>query len=147
MSLVVICCHSLSLVVTCCTTRYHLLYYSLSLVVIHCATRCDFLSLGVIRCTNRCHSLSLVVPLVASWCTTRLSFYKRSLFWISTELVLFFNLDIKNGYYKKYSLFVWTSFSKFPLAGKKHEIKENGFHWMENPFRPEQNVSQIICFH
>ena len=54
MSLVVICCHSLSFVVTRCTTR--------------CTTRCyslyHSLSLVVIRCTSRCHSLSLDVSLV-----------------------------------------------------------------------------------
>ena len=43
--LAVICCHchSLSCVVTCCTTRYHLLYNSLSFVIT--------------RCTSRCHSM------------------------------------------------------------------------------------------
>ena len=60
------CCHSLSLVVIRCTTRCH----SLSLVITRCTTRCQALSLVVIRCTTRCHSLS-------TWCTTRLSFYKR----------------------------------------------------------------------
>ena len=60
------CCHSLSLVVIRCTTRCH----SLSLVITRCTTRCQALSLVVIRCTARCHSLS-------TRCTTRLSFYKR----------------------------------------------------------------------
>ena len=53
--------HSLSLIVTHCTTRCNSLYYSLSLVVICCTTRCQ-LSLVVIRCHSLYHSLSLVVP-------------------------------------------------------------------------------------
>ena len=56
---VVIHCHYLSFVVTDCTTCCHWLHHSLSLVFI--------------RCTTRCHSLPLFVT-----CTTRLSFYKRS---------------------------------------------------------------------
>ena len=64
LSLVVIRCHSLSLVVP-----------LLSLVVIRCHSLYHSLSLVVTRCTIRCHSLSLVV----TQCTTRLSFYKRSL--------------------------------------------------------------------
>ena len=56
---VVIHCHYLSFVVTGCTTCCHWLHHSLSLVFI--------------RCTTRCHSLPLFVT-----CTTRLSFYKRS---------------------------------------------------------------------
>ena len=79
-------CHLLSFVITCCTTSCHSLWLIVSLVVIHCTTQCHSLSLIVIRC----HSLSFVVPLVVircdslsfdvNWCTTRMSFYKRSLF-------------------------------------------------------------------
>ena len=38
-----------------CTTRYHSWYYSLSLVVICCTTRCHSLSFFVTHCTTRCH--------------------------------------------------------------------------------------------
>ena len=65
---------SLSFAFIRCTTRRHLWYYSLSLVVICCTTRSHSLSLVVILCHSLYHSLSLVV----TWCTTRLSFYKRS---------------------------------------------------------------------
>ena len=72
-------CHSLSFVVTRCTTHCHSLYHSLPLVVplvvTRCTTRCHSLSFVVTHCTTRCHSLSLVV----TRCTTRLSFYKRSM--------------------------------------------------------------------
>ena len=64
-------CHSLSLVAPLFVTRCHLLYQSLSLVVI----RCHSLYHSLLFVVTRCHSLSLVV----SRCTTRLSFYKRSL--------------------------------------------------------------------
>ena len=75
-------CHSLSLaiplavsfVVICCTTRYHLLYHSLSFVVPL-----------VVICY---HSLSFDV----TRCTTRLSFYKRSLFY---NFLLFTSFIIK----------------------------------------------------
>ena len=59
-------CDSLSLVVIRC--------HSLSLVVPHVVTRCHSLSFFV----TRCHSLSLVAPVVVTRCTTRLLFYKRS---------------------------------------------------------------------
>ena len=55
------CCHSLSLVVfvvSCCTTRCHSLYHSLSLVVPIAVTRCTT------RCHSMYHSLSLDVSLV-----------------------------------------------------------------------------------
>ena len=78
-------CHSLSLaiplVVTRCIIRCHLLYHSIPLVV----------PLLVICCTTRCHSLSLVVFDVTR-CTTRLSFYKRSLFY---NFLLFTSFIIK----------------------------------------------------
>ena len=71
LSLFVILYHSLPLIVSRCTTRFHSLYHSLSFVV------------------TRCLSLSLVVPLVVTRCLsiiTRLSFYKRPkyqrFFWI-----------------------------------------------------------------
>ena len=53
-------CHSLSFIVTRCTTRFHSLYHSLSLVVI------------------RCHSMYYSLFFVVIRCTTDLSFYKRS---------------------------------------------------------------------
>ena len=62
------CCHSLSLVVT----RCHSLYHSLSLAVISYHPLYHSLSGVVTRCTTRCHSLS-------TRCSTRLSFYKRSI--------------------------------------------------------------------
>ena len=88
-------CHSLSLVfsrwnflplaVPLVLTRCHLLYHSLSLFVICCATRCHSLS-----------SLSFVAPLVVilghslsfvvTRCTTHLSFYKRSNVSVSLSL-------------------------------------------------------------
>ena len=65
--LVVIHCHSLLFVVT----RCHSSYYSLSLVVIHCATRCRSLSLVVIRCHLLYHSLPLDIPLVCLFINDR----------------------------------------------------------------------------
>ena len=84
LSIIVICYHSLSFVVTCCTTCCHSLsfivicchslyqslpfviicYHSLSFVVTRCTTRCHSLSLVVPLVVIRCHSLSLNVPLV-----------------------------------------------------------------------------------
>ena len=56
LSLVIICCHSLLAVIRC---------HSLSLIVSHCTTRCyslyHLLSFVVIRCHSLYHSLSLVV--------------------------------------------------------------------------------------
>ena len=66
LSLVATYCNSLSIFVTCCYS----LYQSLSLVI----TRCHSLSRIVPLVVTRCHSLSLV----ATRCTTPLSFYKRS---------------------------------------------------------------------
>ena len=68
-SLAVTHCHLLSLFVTD--------FHSLSFVVTRCTTRCrslSLLSLVVPLVVIRCHSLSLVV----TRCTTRLSFYKQS---------------------------------------------------------------------
>ena len=63
-----ICCqslyHSLSFIVTRCTTRC----YSLSFFVIRFTTRCHLLLFVVTRCTTRCHSLLPVVPFVATCC-------------------------------------------------------------------------------
>ena len=72
--LVVIRCHSLSYVITCC----HVLPLLVPLVVTRCITRFHSLypslSLVVIRCHILYHSFSLVV----TRCITRLSFYKGS---------------------------------------------------------------------
>ena len=70
--------HSLSFVVTRCSTRCHSLYHSLTLNVIRFITRCHSLSLVVSLFVICCYSLWLVIPLVVTWCITRLSFYKRS---------------------------------------------------------------------
>ena len=95
-------CHSLSVIVifsywlSFLVIRCHLLHHSLSLAV----------SFVVICCTTRCHSLyhslSFVLPLVVicyhsfsfdvTRCTTRLSFYKRSLFF---NFLLFTSFIIK----------------------------------------------------
>ena len=64
LSLVAICCHSLSLVVLLAVTLSHFLYHSLSFVV----TRCHSLSLVVPLVFTCCHSLPLVVPLVFTGC-------------------------------------------------------------------------------
>ena len=67
-------CHSLSLVLICC--------HSLSFVIPLVVTRCHSLSSVVTCYTTRCHSLyhSLYysLSLVVTRCTTRLPFYKRS---------------------------------------------------------------------
>ena len=68
-------CHSLPFVVTCFITRH-----SLSFVVTRCTTRCHSLYHSLSLVNIRCHSLSLVV----TGCTTRLSFYKRSIVSIKT---------------------------------------------------------------
>ena len=59
-------CHSLLFVIIC--------YLSLSFIVILCHLIYYSLSLVGLRCRSFYHSLSFVV----TWCTTRLSFYKRS---------------------------------------------------------------------
>ena len=64
-----------------CTTRCHSLYHPLWLVVLLVVTFCHSLYHSLSFVVTRCHSLSLVVSLVSlvvTWCTTRLSFYKRS---------------------------------------------------------------------
>ena len=72
LSLLVIWCHRLSLVATCCTTCCHSLYHLLSFVVTRCHLLYHSLSLVVplvvIRCHSLYHSLSLVVPLVVTRC-------------------------------------------------------------------------------
>ena len=76
-----VCCqslyHSLSFVVTHCTTRCHSLSLVVPLIIIRCQSLYHSLSLIVIRFTTHCHSLSFVF----TRCTTRLSFYKRSKIW------------------------------------------------------------------
>ena len=67
-------CHSLPLVATRCITRCHSLYYSLSFIVFRCTTCYHLLSLLVICYQSLYHWLLLV----ATRCTTRLCFYKRS---------------------------------------------------------------------
>ena len=57
LSLIVICCNSLSFVVTRCTTRCHSLSFVVPLIVI----RCHSLSFVVTRCHSLYHSLPLVV--------------------------------------------------------------------------------------
>ena len=81
-------CHLLSFVVTCCTTCCHSLYHSLSLVIPLDVIRCYSLTFVVPRVVIRCHSLSFDV----TRCTTRLSFYKRSLFY---NFLLFTSFIIK----------------------------------------------------
>ena len=84
--LAVICCHSLSFVVTRCHSfslvviLSYSLYHSLSLVAIRCTTCCHSLYHSLSFNVTLCHSLSIVVPLAVTRCTTRLTFYKRSLF-------------------------------------------------------------------
>ena len=68
LSLVFIRCHSLYHSLPLAVISYHPLYHSLSGVV----TCCHSLSFVATCCTTRCHSLS-------TRCTTRLSFYKRSI--------------------------------------------------------------------
>ena len=76
-------CHLLPFIVTCCTTGCHSFYPSLSFVV----------PLDVIRC----HSLSFNV----TRCTTRLYFYKQSLFYI---FLLFTSFIVKTKTKKILSL-------------------------------------------
>ena len=70
-----LCCqslyHPLSLVVIHCATRCHSLSLVVPLVVIRCTTCCHSLSFVVTRCTTCCHLLSFVV----TRCTTRLFFF------------------------------------------------------------------------
>ena len=70
-------CHLLSLVVTCCNTSCHSLYRSYSFAVPLDVIHCHSLSFAVPLVVIRCHSLSFDV----TQCTTRLSFYKRPLFY------------------------------------------------------------------
>ena len=73
--LVVIRCHSLSLVASLIVTCCHLL----SLVVTRRTTRCHSLSFDVPFAVIHFHSLSIVVPLDVSRFASRMSFYKRSI--------------------------------------------------------------------
>ena len=77
LSLIVIFCYSLSLTVPLVVTHCHSLYHSLSLVVSPDVIRCHSLSFVAPLVFIHCHSLSFDV----TRCTTRLSFYIRSLFY------------------------------------------------------------------
>ena len=81
-------CHLLSFVVTCCNTSCHSLYHSYSFAVPLDVIHCHSLSFVVPLVVIRCHSLSFDV----TRCTTRLSFYKRSLFY---NFLLFTSFIIK----------------------------------------------------
>ena len=81
-------CHLLSFVVTCCNTSCHSLYRSYSFAVPLDVIHCHSLSFAVPLVVIRCHSLSFDV----TQCTTRLSFYKRPLFYI---FLLFTSFRIK----------------------------------------------------
>ena len=77
-------CHFLLLLVI----RCHMLYQSLSHVVTRCITRCHSLYHSMPFVVSRCHSLYHSFSFVVTRChsmsldvTTRLSFYKRSLFY------------------------------------------------------------------
>ena len=71
------CCHSLSLIAICCHSLYH---SSLVVICCHLLYHCHSLYHSLSLVNIRCHSLSLVV----TGCTTRLSFYKRSIVSIKT---------------------------------------------------------------
>ena len=73
LSLIIILCHSLSLVPALVVTRFTTCCHSLSLILTG-TTRCHLLSLTVTGCTTRSHWLSLLI----TRCVTHLSFYKRS---------------------------------------------------------------------
>ena len=68
LSLIAICCHVLSFVVSLAVTLCHSLYHSLSLVVIRCHSLYHSLSFVVTRCTTRCHSLYHSLSLVVIRC-------------------------------------------------------------------------------
>ena len=82
LSLIVTFCYSMSFLVTCFTTRCHLLYHPLSFVV----------PLDTTLCTTPCHLLYYSLSFDATRCTTRLSFYKWSLFY---NFLLFTSFIIK----------------------------------------------------
>ena len=102
LSLITICCHSLSLVVLLFVTVCHLLRHSLSFIV----TLCHSLSLVVPLVVTRCHSLSLVV----TRCNTRLSFYKRS-----EKTILVKSLNHPSAFYLVSVLTHGTCFRLFNL--------------------------------
>ena len=104
LSLIAICCHSLSLVVIRC--------HSLSLVVPLFATHCHSFSLVVPLVVTRCHSLTLIV----TRCTTRLSFYKQSLF---PFLMILFPEVVDE---KKRFLFLNNCFFDVSLQNKKEHM-------------------------
>ena len=76
LSLISIRCHSLSLVVT----LYHSLHHSMSFVVTRCTTRCQSLYHSLSLVVIRCHSLSLDVPLVCLFINDPLKVLKLLVF-------------------------------------------------------------------
>ena len=96
-------CHSLSLVVTRCTTLCHSLYYSLSLVVICCTTCCHTLSLVFIHCHSLYHSLSLAVTRYTIRCHSLSLDVPVSCLFIN-DLPLFSVFNFTN------STFIWKTF-------------------------------------
>ena len=116
--LAVVCCHSLSFVVTRCHSLFlvivlcNSLYHSLLLVAIrctigchHCTTRYHSLSLFAILCQSLYHSLSLDVPLA---CLFINDFYLKSFCKNKkiTNLQIVNNSDKKMGCLRWYHVFV-----------------------------------------
>ena len=93
-SLIVIFCYSLSLTVPLVVTRCHSLYHSFSFVATLAFIHCHSLSFVAPLVFIHCHSLSFDV----TRCTTRLSFYIRSLFYN----FLFFTSFVIKTQTKKY---------------------------------------------
>ena len=91
----------LSFVVIRCYLLLFVVCQLFSLVIIHCITRCHSLChsllLVITCCTTRCHSLSFVF----TWCTTHLSFYKGSTWWVKivskTKNTLYQSACLKSG--------------------------------------------------
>ena len=109
--------------------------HSLTLAVTCGTTRCHSLSLFVIRCTTRCHSLSLV----ATRCTTRLSFYKRSSFSATSPCSgHWLTCFARKGYSHKRLLF-----SQILLP----EVRTEGIHFPRNSAAlvPQIN-SELVLF-
>ena len=116
--LLVVSCHSLSLVVT----RCHSLYHSLSFVIARCSTRCHSLyhlfSLVVslakwLSVRLRTTWLWVRVPLQSLKCITRLSFYKRS----DNNITLDKNV--------KKTIFLRNLIYPFPREISRHTFTEN----------------------
>ena len=160
LSLIAILCHSLSLVVTLCHPLYHSLSLAVPLAVTRCTTRCHSLSFDVARCHSFYHSLSLVVALchplyhslslvvplavtrcpslslVVTRCTTRLSFYKRSLVPASFSyfLELFSSCERKISFNLKETQFIKNTtfglWEKMKVQPKKRFVK---YQWTQVP--------------